>query len=106
MSGTERNYLISKVVGDVLLHHGAFGWVRAEEGLEFPECMRVTIKTAANSRVKIVNSRGITFEIPPKSLRLVDGLFSEDDVETLRFIKVSARDMKAARRSMKLAPAI
>ena len=106
MSESEREYSISKIEGDVLLHNVAFGWVRAEEGMSFPECLRVTIKTGPNGRVEIINSRGIRFQIPPKSLRLIDGLFSEDDVDTLRFIRVSARDMKAARRSMKLAPAI
>ena len=106
MTDRERNYSIAKIEGDVLLYHGAFGWVRAEAGMSFPECIQVTIKTGPEGRAEIINANGNVFNVPPKTLRLIDGMFSEDDIETLRFIKVSARDMRAARTSMRLAPAV
>ncbi|MFL6466471.1 MAG: hypothetical protein ACJ72Z_00785 [Pyrinomonadaceae bacterium] len=104
MSDTEKNYSIDKVNGDVLLHHGSFGWVRAQEGMTFPECLRVTIKTGPNGVAEVINSEGSRYNVPPRTLRLIDGLFSEADMDTLRFIKVSARDMRAARVQTRLAP--
>jgi len=106
MRDEERNYSITKIKGDVLLHHGAFGWVRAEEGTTFPEYLRVTIKTGSNGVAEIINAEGRRSLIPPGSLRLIDGFFSEDDMDTLRLIKVKARDMKAARIRMRLEPAV
>jgi hypothetical protein len=106
MTDRERNYSIAKIEGDVLLYHGAFGWVRAEAGMSFPECIQVTIKTGPEGRAEIINSNGNVFNVPPKTLRLIDGMFSEDDIDTLRFIKVSARDMRASRISVRLAPAV
>jgi hypothetical protein len=106
MTELDRNYSIVSIDGDVLLHHGAFGWVRAEAGMSFPECLRVTIKTGPEGRAEIINSNGNTFNVPPKTLRMIDGMFSEDDIDTLRFIKVSARDMRASRISVRLAPAV
>jgi hypothetical protein len=106
MADVERNYSIARIEGDVLLHHVAFGWVRAQPGMSFPECIRVTVKTGLDGRAEIINSNGNRFQVPPKTLRVVDGLFSEDDIDTMRFVKVSARDMRAARTSMRLAPAI
>ena len=106
MTEAERNYSIAKIEGDVLLHHGAFGWVRAEAGMSFPACIQVTIKTGPDGRAEIINANGNIFNVPPKTLRLIDGMFSEDDIDTLRFIKVSARDMRASRISVRLAPAV
>lgn len=106
MHNTAKTYTIERIEGDVLVHHGAFGWVRAREGMGFPESTRVTIKTGKNSTAEILNANGKNFQIPPGSLRLVDGHFTEDDIDTLRFIKVSARDMKAARSWERLAPAV
>lgn len=106
MAEIEKVYSISKVDGDVLLHHGSFGWVRAEPGMTFPECLRVTIKTAANGSAEIINSDGRRVSVPAKSLQLVDGFFTQEDIDTLRFIKVTARDMMAARSRTRLAPAV
>ncbi len=103
---TIRTYSIGKIDGDVLVHHGAFGWVRAREGMGFPETTRITIKTGKNGTAEIFNSDGKRFQVPPKSLRLIDGSFTKDDIDTLRFIKVSARDMKAARSWERLVPAV
>ena len=106
MAEIEKVYSISRVEGEVLLHHGSFGWVRAEPGMTFPECLRVTIKTSANGTAEIINANGKRVSVPAKSLQLVDGFFSQDDVDSLRFIKVTARDMMAARTRMRLAPAV
>ena len=106
MPNIKKVYSISKVEGDVLLHHGTFGWVRAEPGMTFPECLRVTIKTSANGSAEIINANGRRVSVPAKSLQLVDGFFTQDDIDTLRFIKVTARDMMAARTRLRLSPAV
>ena len=106
MNDTAKTYSIGKIEGDVLVHHGSFGWVRAREGMGFPETTRITIKTGKDASVEIVNADGKRFQVPSRSLRLIDGGFTENDIDTLRFIKVSARDMKAARTWERLAPAV
>jgi hypothetical protein len=106
MENSAKTYSIGRIEGDVLVHHGAFGWVRAREGMGFPETTRITIKTGKDATAEIVNTDGRRFEVPPRSLRLIDGRFTEDDIQKLRFIKVSARDMKAARSLERLAPAL
>lgn len=104
MSESLRNYSIDKVEGDVLIHHGTFGWVRAEEGMRLPECLSVTIKTGPTGAATITNSNGDSYSVPPRTFRLIDGSFSGCGIDPLRFIKVSARDMRAARVPMRLAP--
>ena len=104
MSETDRNYSIVKVEGDVLIHHGTFGWVRAEEGMRLPECLSVTIKTGPTGAATITNSNGDRYNVPPRTFRLIDGSFAGCGIDPLRFIKVTARDMRAARVPMRLPP--
>ena len=106
MENGAKTYAIGKIKGEVLVHHPAFGWIRAREGMGFPDTTRITIKTARDAAVEIVNASGKTFQIPERSLKLIDGSFTEVDIDTLRFIKVNAREMKAARRWTRLARAI
>ena len=105
MSVIDRVYSISRVEGDVLLHHEAFGWLRAEPGMTIPECLRVTIKTSANGSAEIINADGRRVSVPGQMHQPVDGFFAYDDVDNLRFIKVTARDMMSARYLQKLEPA-
>ena len=106
MDDTSKTYSIVKIEGDVLVYHGLFGWVRAREGMAFAENVQITIKTARNGSATVVNADGQQFQVPPRSLRLVHGGSTEDDIKTLRFVKVNAREMKAARTWERLAPAI
>ena len=106
MDNTANTYSIGKIEGDVLVHHGLSGWVRAREGMEFAENVRITIKTGKNGIAEIVNANGQRFRIPPRSLSMIDGRVTEDDISNLRFTKVNARVMKAARTWERLAPAI
>ena len=106
MESTVKTYSIENIEGDVLVHHGLSGWVRAREGMEFPENTRITVKTGKNGTAEIINADGERFQVPPRSIRTVDGTFTADYIDTLRFIKVSARDMKAARSWERLSPAI
>jgi hypothetical protein len=106
MNNNAKTYSIEKIEGDVLIYHELFGWVRAREGMELAANARITIKTGKNGMAVIVNAEGHRLEVPPRSLRLVYGSFTEAEIETLRFVKVNARDMKAARTWERLAPAV
>ena len=97
MSPTEKGFSIVKIVGEVMLHDGRSGWVEAREGMTFRAGFEVTVKTGSNGRAEIVNARGEHVHILPKSLRVVSGSFSEDDIDTLRNIRLTAWDMMAAR---------
>lgn len=105
MSVTDRVYSISRVEGDVLLHHDALGWLRAEPGMTVPECLRITIKTSANGSAEITNADGRRVNVPAQTHQLVDGFFSNDEIDTLRSIQVTARDMMSSRYRLKLEPA-
>jgi hypothetical protein len=100
MSVTERMYSIAKVTGEVMLHDGRSGWVRAREGMSFSAGFEITLKIGSTGRVEIVNASGEHINIPPKSMKVVSGNFSEDDIDTLRNIRLTARDMMSARISV------
>ena len=97
MSVSEKGFSIAKVTGEVMLHDGASGWVRARSGMSFNAGYEVTIKTGSTGSADIINARGECVNIPPKSLKVVSGSFSEDDIDTLRNIRLTAWDMMAAR---------
>jgi hypothetical protein len=100
MSVTERVYSIAKVAGEVMLHDGRSGWVRAQAGMSFRAGFEITLKTGSTGRVEIVNAGGEHINIPPRSMKVVSGDFSEDDIDTLRNIRLTARDMMSARISV------
>ena len=80
-----------------MLHDGASGWVRARSGMSFHAGFEVTIKTGSTGRAEIINSRGEHVNVPPRSLKVLSANFSEDDIDTLRNIRLTAWDMMAAR---------
>ena len=100
MSVTERVYSIANVAGEVMLHDGRSGWVRAQAGMSFRAGFEITLKTGSTGRVEIVNASGEHINIPPRSMKVVSGDFSEDDIDTLRNIRLTARDMMSARISV------
>lgn len=97
MSVSENGFSIAKVTGEVMLHDGASGWVRARSGMSFHAGYEVTIKTGSTGSADIINARGECVNIPSRSLKVVSGSFSEDDIDTLRNIRLTAWDMMAAR---------
>jgi len=100
MSPTEKVFSIVKIVGEVMLHDGRSGWVRAQEGMSFRAGVEITVKTGSTGSAEIVNTKGEHINIPERSMKVVSGNFSEDDIDTLRNIRLTARDMMAARISV------
>lgn len=98
MSAAEnKGFSIANVVGEVMLHDGASGWVQARSGMSFHAGFEVTVKTGSTGQAEIINARGEHIRIPPRSLKVVSGTFSEDDIDTLRNFRITAWDMMAAR---------
>lgn len=97
MSGIETLMSIVKVEGEVMLHDGVSGWVKAHAGMVFPSQSKVTIKTGSSGRVEIINVRGELVNLPRNSMQVITDEFSADDVDTQRQIQITARDMMAAR---------
>lgn len=97
MYPTEKGFSIVKVDGEVMLHDGRSGWVEARAGMSFRAGFEITVKTGSMGRAEIVNARGEHIHILPKSLKVVSATFSEDDIDTLRHIRLTAWDMMAAR---------
>lgn len=101
MSGIETLMSIVKVEGEVMLHDGRSGWVRAIAGMVFPVTAEITIKTGLSGRADVITARGELVQIPPNALQLILKSFSADDVDTLRQFSITARDMMAARVSIR-----
>ena len=97
MSTAGKGFSIAKVDGEVMLHDGVSGWIRARAGMTFRADFEITLKTGSTGHAEIINSRGERVNITPRSLRVVSGSFSEDDIETLRNIRLTAWDMMSAR---------
>ena len=107
MSRIETLMSITKVEGEVMLHDGNSGWVRAHPGMVFPKNSEVTIKTGSSGRAEIINTRGELVNLPGNCLKVICDDFSADDVDTLKQITLTARDMMAAsiRQRHTIAPA-
>ena len=96
MSGIETLLSIVKVEGEVMLHDGRSGWVRAHAGMVFPQGSEITIKTGRTGRAEIINSRGELVNLPQGAMRTITADFSADDVDTLRHFRISAYDIMSA----------
>lgn len=94
MSTAGKSFSIAKVDGEVMLHDGTSGWMRARAGMVFRADFEITVKTGSTGHAEIINVHGERVNIASKSLR---GSFSEDDVETLRNCRLTAWDMMSAR---------
>ena len=105
MSGIETLMSIVKVEGEVMLHDGKSGWVRAHAGMVFPANAEVTVKTGAAGRAEIINARGQLVNVPRSSMKLLTSDFSADDIDTLKQFAITARDMMANRIPQRVAPA-
>ena len=97
MSTAGKSFSIAKVDGEVMLHDGSSGWMRARAGMTFRADFEITVKTGSTGHAEVINERGERVHISPKSLRVISGSFSEDDIETLRNIRLTAWDMMSAR---------
>lgn len=97
MSGIETMMSIVKVDGEVMLHDGKSGWVRAHAGMVFPAHAEVTIKTGSTGRAEIINARGHLVALPPNSMNLISSDFFAEDLDAMRRFAITARDMMAAR---------
>lgn len=106
MSGIETLLSIVRVEGEVMLHDGKSGWVKAHAGMVFPAGAEVTVKTGSTGRAEIINARGELVQLPQNSMKLITADFSADDVDTARHLRISAYDMLSARIHQSIAPAI
>jgi hypothetical protein len=108
MSGIETMMSIIKVEGEVMLHDGNSGWVRAHAGMVFPANTRVTIKTGLSGRADIINTRGELVTLPHSSLQVICAQFSASDIGVISQSTLSARDMMSARSMarQRLAPVV
>lgn len=97
MSTVQKGFSIANVIGEVMLHDGNSGWVQARSGMTFHAGFEVTVKTGSTGKADIINALGEYISIPPRSLKVVSGSFSENDIDTLRNIRLTAWDMMAAR---------
>jgi hypothetical protein len=97
MSGIETLMSIIRVEGEVMLHDGRSGWVRAHAGMVFPAGAEITIKTGRTGYAEIINARGELVHLPQNSMKLITADFSADDVDTLRHLRLTAYDMLSAR---------
>ena len=104
MSPTKTLISIRKVEGEVMLHDGSSGWVRASSGMIFSLNSEVTIKTGHSGRAEIANSQGDIMILPENSLKPVSEYFRSDAASQL----ISARDLldNSVLRRYRLAPAI
>lgn len=105
MSTVEKGFSIAKVDGEVMLHDGSSGWMRARAGMTFRAGFEITLKTGSTGHAEIINARGERVNITPKSLKVISGSFSEDDIDTLRNIRLTAWDMMSARVPVRISPA-
>ena len=105
MSTVGKGFAISKVDGEVMLHDGVSGWIRARAGMTFRADFEITLKTGSTGQAEIINARGERVNIAPKSLKVISGSFSEDDIDTLRNIRLTAWDMMSARVPVRVSPA-
>ena len=108
MSGIQTLMSIVKIEGEVMLHDGRSGWVRAHAGMVFPAGAEVTVKTGRTGTAGIINARGELVNLPANSMKLITEDFSADDVDTQRHLRVSAYDMLSARSLIRqsLAPSV
>jgi hypothetical protein len=108
MSGIQTLMSIVKVEGEVMLHDGRSGWVRAHAGMVFPAGAEVTVKTGSSGHAEIINARGELVHLPRNSMKVITEDFSADDVDTLRHLRVSAYDVLSARSLIhqSIAPAV
>ncbi|MEQ1762070.1 MAG: hypothetical protein ABL984_02885 [Pyrinomonadaceae bacterium] len=97
MSTAQKGFSIAKVDGEVMLHDGRSGWVQARDGMSFHAGFEITLKTGSTGYAEIINARGEHINIPPRSLKVISGSFSENDIDTLRHIRLTAWDMMSAR---------
>ena len=105
MSTAGKGFAIAKIEGEVMLHDGISGWIRARAGMTFRADFEITLKTGSTGQAEIINARGERINIPSKSLKVISGSFSEDDIETLRNIRLTAWDMMSARVPVRVSPA-
>ena len=108
MSMIETLMSIVKVDGEVMLHDGRSGWVRAYAGMVFSAGAEITVKTGLSGRAEVISPRGERIVLPPHSMRTISGAFAADEVDTLRQIAISARDIVAVRSVVRqrVAPAV
>ena len=97
MLGVVTMMSIVKAEGEVMIHDGRSGWVRAVAGMVFPAKAKVTIKTGSDGTGEIINAKGERVALAPSSLLVVCACGTSDDADTLRRITLSAADVRVAR---------
>ena len=108
MSGIVTMMSIVRVEGEVMLHDGQSGWVKAFAGMVFPANAKLTIKTGHTGSGDIINTRGELVPLEPNSMLVVCSSGTADDVDTLRHISLNLDEVRRACSIMRqrLAPAV
>jgi hypothetical protein len=97
MSGVVTMMSIVKAEGEVMIHDGRSGWMRAVAGMVFPAKAKLTIKTGSDGRGEIINARGEHVRLEPSSMLVVCACGTADDVDTLSRITLNGADVRIAR---------
>lgn len=107
MNGIETLVSIVRVEGEVMLHDGESGWVRAIAGMVFPPEAEVTIKSGSSGSAEVINRRGELVHLGPGSMKIISKDFFDYEVDTLRNFTITACEMMSPRSVVRqrLAPA-
>lgn len=106
MTASNNLYRVAFVEGEVTITHEHLGTRKAEQGMLFTDAASITIRTGLSSRVIVVKPRGDAMYIGEMSNQTISRNVSQEFVDTLRNLYVTARDMKSARRFVKLTAAV
>lgn len=107
MNGIETLVSIIKVEGEVMLHDGKSGWVKAIQGMVFPADAEITIKSGSSGSAELINQRGEIVRLGAASMKVISKDFFDFEVDTLRNFTISAYEMMSSRSTVRrqLSPA-
>ncbi len=97
MNGIKTLVSIVRVDGEVMLHDGRSGWVRAIAGMVFPPESDITIKSGSSGSADIINRRGELIHLEPGTMKIISRDFFDYEVETLRNFAITASDIMSPR---------
>lgn len=106
MKNSSDLYNVAFVEGEATITHEQLGTCRAKSGISFSDAAKITIRTGPSSRVIVMTPRGDAIEIGEMSSQVIEKHSSQDFIDTLRNLPVTARDMMASRRMVRLGTAV
>ena len=93
MNGIETLVSIVRVEGEVMLHNGTSGWVRALAGMVFPPDSDITIKSGSSGRAELINRNGQLVRLGPGSMKIISKDLFDFEVDTLRNFTLTTGEM-------------